>query len=101
MIGGAIFVSAAESILNNRLLQALAVYAPTVNATDVVNIGASWLLKHLESDVLLGIVDSNMVGLKGAFALGIAIAIAAVVTSFGPRIISIKKTATEKPAITV
>lgn len=64
---------------------------PELNPADVLNAGASGLQSHFSSALLPGIMNSYMVGLKGAFALGIALAVAAVVTSFGPPIKSIKK----------
>lgn len=90
-MGGAILVSAGESILSNRLLQALAINVPELDPAEVLNVGASGLRKHFSPTVLPGITESYTVGLKGAFALGIAVAVAAVVTSFGPPVKSIKK----------
>ena len=91
MMGGAVFVSAGECILSNQLLRALAANVPELNPADVLNAGASGLRNHFSSAVLPGILNSYMVGLKAAFALGIALAVAAVVSSFGPPIKSIKK----------
>ena len=90
MMGGAICVSAGESILSNRLLQALVTNVPELDPAEVLNIGASELRTHFSSTILPEIIKSYMVGLKGAFSLGIAVAVAAVVTSFGPPIKSIK-----------
>ena len=90
-MGGAILVSAGESILSNQLLRALAINLPEIDPAEVLNVGTSGLRKHFSPTVLPGITESYMVGLKGAFALGIAVAVAAVVTSFGPPIKSVKK----------
>ena len=90
-MGGAICVSAGESILSNRLLQGLAANVPELDPAEVLNVGASELRNHFSSTVLPEIIKSYMVALKGAFSLGIAVAVAAVVTSFGPPIKSIKK----------
>lgn len=91
MMGGAIFVSAGESILSNQLLQALAINVPELDPAEVLNVGASGLRTRFSSTLLPGIIESYMVGLKGAFALGTAVAVAAVATSLGPPIKSIKK----------
>lgn len=84
------FVSAAQSIFSNRLLQALSSHAPGVDREHVLTVGASELRGNFSSAELSGILESYMVGLKGAFALGVALAVAAVVTSFGPPIKTIK-----------
>ena len=90
MMGGAIFVSAAQSIFSNRLLQALSVRAPDIDSGKVLATGASELRENFSAAELPDILDSYMQGLKGAFALGIALAVVAVVTSFGPPVRSIK-----------
>lgn len=90
MIGGALFVSAAQSIFSNRLLRTLSTNVPGIDPAHILVVGASELRGSFSSAELPGILASYMVGLKGAFALGVALAVAAVVTSFGPPIKSIK-----------
>ena len=89
-MGGAIFVSAGESILSNRLLKTLAVNVPQLDSVEVLNLGASGLQTHFSSAVLTGVLTSYMSALKSTFALGIALAVAAVVASLGPPVRSIK-----------
>jgi hypothetical protein len=70
MIGGAVFILAAESVLSNQLLLALAVYAPTVDAGRVLSIGATGLRSEFSADILPGILQAYMVALKDAFLFG-------------------------------
>lgn len=90
MIGGAMFVSAAQCIFSNRLLQALSIHASEIDREHVLAVGASELRGSFSSTELPGILESYMVGLKGAFALGVALAVTAVIASFGPPVKTIK-----------
>ncbi|MCJ1439371.1 hypothetical protein MMC27_008763 [Xylographa pallens] len=89
MIGGAICVSAAQSVFSNRLLRSLPANAPSVNPTTVLNTGASDIRVVFAGQQLEGVLASYMIGLRSAFALGIACAVAATVTSWGPKVRSI------------
>jgi MFS transporter, DHA2 family, glioxin efflux transporter len=84
-IGGALFVSAAESIFGNRLLQSVSTNAPGVDPILVLHTGASEIRTVFLGVDLPGVLSSYMLGLKGAWALGLALAAGAVVASFGPR----------------
>jgi hypothetical protein len=84
LIGGGIFISAAESIFANRLLQVLRHHAPGVHPAEVLDTGIFQMTGEFSSEDLHGILSSYMVGLKGAWALGVALAVAAAVASWGP-----------------
>jgi MFS transporter, DHA2 family, glioxin efflux transporter len=84
-IGGALFVSAAESIFGNRLLQSVSSNAPGVDPTLILHTGASEIRNVFLGADLPGVLSSYMLGLKGAWALGLALTAGAVVASFGPR----------------
>ncbi|KAM7206571.1 Major facilitator superfamily domain containing protein [Naviculisporaceae sp. PSN 640] len=72
-IGGAIFVSAAQSAFVNRLLETAARTAPTVSPLQIIGTGATMLrVAFTEEDVLQGILVAYMDGLKIAFAIGTA-----------------------------
>jgi len=89
-MGGAVFVSAAQSVFVNRLLQTLPSSAPDVDPAYVAILGATELRSVFSGPQLAGIVDAYMVGVRGAFAFGIAVAGSAFVASWLMPIRSIK-----------
>ncbi len=93
-IGGALFVSAAESIFANRVLQSVSTNAPGVDAGLVLHTGVGEIRTVFSSADLSSILSSYMIGLKAAWALGLALAACTVVASFGPRRDRIKKKVT-------
>ncbi|KAJ6028407.1 hypothetical protein N7540_003983 [Penicillium herquei] len=82
MMGGAVFISAAECVFSNRLLIALALDAPTVDASKVLSIGATALRSDFGSEVLPGILKAYMTGLKDVFLFGTAVAALAFLASW-------------------
>src|SRR5437764_7259817 len=80
-IGGAYFISAAQSIFANLLLGNLPTAAPGVRPAAVVKAGAAKLHDVFPADPISGILHSYMHGLRVAFALCIALSGAAVVVS--------------------
>ncbi|KAF2456748.1 MFS multidrug transporter-like protein [Lineolata rhizophorae] len=80
-LSGAIFVSVGQSLFANQLVESIPENAPGVNPGLVVATGATELRDVFPSDVLPGVIRSYMDGLKDAYALGIAMAGVAVVTS--------------------
>ena len=71
-IGGAFMVAAAQSAFVNVLLKTLPRTAPTVNPAVVVLTGATALRKTFPPEVLEGVLEAYMRGLKVSFAIGIA-----------------------------
>ena len=71
-VGGAFMVSAAQSAFVNVLIKALPRTAPGVNSAIVVLTGATDLRKAFSPDVLPGILEAYMRGLKISFAIGLA-----------------------------
>lgn len=71
-ISGAYFVSAANSIFNNYLLQTLARTAPQINSADILYIGVSELTNYYKGEQLALIRDAYMVGIKNVFAFALA-----------------------------
>ncbi|KUJ18298.1 MFS general substrate transporter [Mollisia scopiformis] len=71
-IGGAFFVSAGEVAFTNILLQKLPTDAPSVNPQSVVAVGVTQIRATYAADVVPGIVNSYMSGLKVAYAIAIA-----------------------------
>jgi hypothetical protein len=80
---GAVWISVAQALFSNKLLQVVAATVPGVSPEKVVLTGATELRKVFK-DHLPGVLRSYMAGLKDAFTLAIALAgvacIIAVVT---------------------
>ncbi|KAL3424015.1 major facilitator superfamily transporter [Phlyctema vagabunda] len=72
MLGGAIGVSVAQNIFDNRLVQSLPILAPSTSVETVLGVGAYGLQTSFSGNQLQGILESYMVGLKAAWALSIA-----------------------------
>ena len=71
-IGGAFMLSAAQSAFVNHMLLELPKKAPLVNPLQVVATGATELWHTFGPDVLPGVLEAYMSGIKVAFAISIA-----------------------------
>ncbi|KAK5460830.1 hypothetical protein LTS15_002893 [Exophiala xenobiotica] len=71
-VGGAFSTSAGQSAFVNRLLATLPRTAPGVDPGMVLLTGASELHTVFPPDVLPGVLEAYMVGLKAAFAVAVA-----------------------------
>jgi hypothetical protein len=71
-ISGAYFVTAAQSVFGNRMLQALASNAPNIDGNVVLNTGASQLQLFFSGTDLIHVLDAYMVGIKDVFAFSLA-----------------------------
>ncbi|KAL7954988.1 major facilitator superfamily domain-containing protein, partial [Trichoderma compactum] len=72
-IGGAIWVSASQSIFINRMLIAVPQFAPGVDPKQVVSTGAGELRKVFGSDEILGIISAYLTGIRAAYLLCCAV----------------------------
>jgi MFS transporter, DHA2 family, glioxin efflux transporter len=95
LIGGALFVSAAESIFANRLLYNLSV-SSDMDPIRVLETGFSNMENSFSQEDLPAIMTSYAVGLKAAWTLGVALAVAAAVSCWGPENRCIKVTKRSK-----
>ncbi|KAL9109925.1 MAG: hypothetical protein Q9227_005448 [Pyrenula ochraceoflavens] len=82
---GALVIAATDSIMNNLLLKNLPKYAPSVDPPQVINIGAYGIQDFFHGDVLRGVREAWVVGLRGAWALGIALFCVACVFTIVPK----------------
>ncbi|KAL6831876.1 major facilitator superfamily domain-containing protein [Trichoderma camerunense] len=73
-IGGAIWVSASQSVFINRMLIAVSQFAPSVDPKQVVSTGAGELRKVFGSDEILGILSAYLAGIRAAYLLCCAVA---------------------------
>lgn len=71
-IGGAFMVSAAQAAFVNVLMKVLPHSAPGINPFIVVKTGATDLRTAFAADLVPGILEAYMRGLKIAFAIGLA-----------------------------
>ena len=71
-IGGAFMVSAAQAAFVNVLMKVLPHSAPGINPLIVVKTGATDLRTAFAADIVPGILEAYMRGLKIAFAIGLA-----------------------------
>ena len=71
-VGGAFMVSAAQSAFVNVLIKTLPSTAPGIDPAIVILTGATDLRKAFSPDVVPGILEAYMHGLKIAFAIGLA-----------------------------
>ncbi|KAJ5449948.1 major facilitator superfamily transporter [Penicillium daleae] len=90
MIGGAIFISAAQSIFGNKLVQRLVVNVPNIDPSIIVGGGATGFRSSLPASATPGIVLSYMQSLHIVFALSIALAGMATLMSIIPKFEKIK-----------
>ena len=73
-IGGALIVSAGQSIFQNSLISALPYTNPGLNPASVIQVGATQVQYTFSPDELSGIDDAYMKGLHRAFAMAIPMA---------------------------
>jgi hypothetical protein len=71
-IGGAFFVSAGEAAFTNTLIGKLPMTAPSVDPANVVSVGVTLIRATFAADIVPGIVQAYMDGLKVDYAIAIA-----------------------------
>lgn len=81
LVNGLYFISMGQAIFSNRLLEVLPRLAPGVDTGLVLSTGAGDIHQVFGGPLLTGVLQSYMVGLKAAFALGLAAAALCVVIS--------------------
>ncbi|KAF2260296.1 putative MFS multidrug transporter [Lojkania enalia] len=90
-MGGALCVSAAQTAFANELIKSLIKNSVDVEPRMVLAIGASELRQAFETEVLAGILEAYLDGLRVAFAVAIALLGASVVFGAATPWINIKK----------
>ncbi|KAJ5498103.1 Major facilitator superfamily domain general substrate transporter [Penicillium expansum] len=80
-ISGAYFVSAANSIFNNYLLQTLARIAPQIDPAEILHIGVSDIANLYKGEQLNLVREAYMAGIKDVFAFALAGTVLTVVFS--------------------
>jgi hypothetical protein len=77
-----VVIAMSDSIMNNLLLKNLATYAPSVEPYAVLHMGAYGIQNNFDDETLRGVRQAWMVGLRGAWALMIALFGMAFLSSF-------------------
>jgi hypothetical protein len=72
-VGGAIWVSASQSIFINRMLIAVPQFAPGVDPTLVVDTGAGDLRQVFGPGQIIGVLTAYLTGIQAAFILACAV----------------------------
>ena len=85
LIGGALFISAAESVFANGLLSTVPTVASGADPQEMLHTDSTNIRAHFSEEGLPGIPEAYMVGLKAAWALGLALACVAFMASSGPK----------------
>jgi hypothetical protein len=91
-LGGAFGVSTAQAAFQNILLKQLAITAPHLDPSLVLNAGASDIRNIVPSDSLHGVLEAYVAGFRGCLIVAIAFGGAAFVSAFGFRFKSIRET---------
>jgi hypothetical protein len=85
-------VSTAQAAFQNILLKQLAITAPNLDPSLVLNAGASDLRSFIPSESLHGVLEAYVAGFRGCLIVAIAFGGAAFISAFGFRFTSIRKT---------
>jgi MFS transporter, DHA2 family, glioxin efflux transporter len=90
-MGGTIFISAAQSIFINSLVQDIVSSNQSINPTLVVSVGATNLRDAFSEDELAYVLRAYLVGLRDTWILGVVCAGAALLSVFLAKPQSIKR----------
>jgi hypothetical protein len=83
-VGGAFFLSVAQSAFNNQLIETLAIKLPEIDPAVAIGTGATQIREAFTPSQVSVIIDAYMVGLKAVFAITIAaFGVATVIGFFG------------------
>nr|POF13866.1 mfs gliotoxin efflux transporter glia [Quercus suber] len=91
LLGGAVWISVAQAIFENRLIQSLTAQIPGLSMESIVSAGATGITTILTPDQLPAALSSFLNGLHATFALCIAVAGTAVVLSLSSLVFNRRK----------
>jgi hypothetical protein len=91
-LGGAFSVSMAQAAFQNILLKRLAITAPGLDPSIVLNAGSSELKAVVPAEFLQGVLEAYVSGFRGCLIVAIVFGGAAFVGAFGFRMTSIRNT---------
>ncbi|KAI1614547.1 DNA repair protein RAD50 [Exophiala viscosa] len=70
--GGALFVSVAQNVFNNRLISTLPKYAPGIDPSIIVNVGATSLRNEIPAKYLQGVLFAYNLALTNTWYISVA-----------------------------
>ena len=83
IFGGAVFLTIAETVFTNGLIQALSVYAPEISAQVVIDAGATAVRVVVSSSSLTGVLEAYDQAVSHTFYLAAGAAVATFVFCWG------------------
>jgi len=90
LVAGAICVSASQTLLNNRLISALADLAPNISSEQVFAVGATEIRDAFQGADLVAVLKSYMVGLKDSWLFATVLAAITFLLAFSGEWKSVK-----------
>ncbi|KAJ6445338.1 MFS multidrug transporter [Purpureocillium lavendulum] len=85
IIGGSFSVACAQAAFASTLVKRVAVHAPSVDPSELLHLGATQLREEFSGDVLHGVLQAYMDGLRVSFAIAIALLGVGFLFSFVPK----------------
>lgn len=83
-VGGAFFISAAQSGFNNQVIKYIAIHLPEIDPAVVLGTGATQIRVAFTATQVPIVLSAYVVGLRAVFAIAVgAFAISAIVGIFG------------------
>jgi hypothetical protein len=70
--GGALFVSVAQNIFNNRLISEIPKYAPSIDPSIVIHVGATSLRNDIPAQFLPGVQHAYNIALTSTWYISVA-----------------------------
>jgi hypothetical protein len=95
--GGALFVSVAQNIFNNRLISEIPKQAPGLNPDIIMHVGATSLAKSIPENLLAGVKQAYNTALTETFYIAVAMACLMVISAV---FVEWKSLKTTKPKVT-
>lgn len=81
-VGGAYFLTAAQSMFANRLLQTLKTASPGIDASLVLSTGVSEIRHSFTGDDLASVINAYMAGIHAVFIFALASSALAILLAF-------------------
>jgi hypothetical protein len=92
-MGGAVFVSAAQSLFHNKLLEGITKNVPHADAKKIIDAGAAMLKDIVSEEALPGVLQAYNSAITRCFYIGVAFSGLAIVGALPMQWISVKKKA--------
>jgi len=96
MFGGALFVSVAQNVFNNRLIAQLPIYAPGVNPAIILHVGATSLKDQVPARFLAGVQEAYNIAVTQTWYIAVAMA---CLTGIGAIFVEWKSVKGMKPGV--